>query len=196
MWTCLYESSSRFKLNGFLNLMKLIILDHDGVINYDSNIITKTPSEWRPIPGSLEAIAHLNQVGYRVVVASNQSCDRKVLDMPVFNAINDKMYKAVNQTGGRIDAVFFNPYINIEKHDCRNSVIMMFEEIAQRFSTDLKDVPTVGDALRYLKAAASVGAVPTLVLTGKGKITRTASGLPNSTRIFTDLAAVVDTLTK
>lgn len=176
--------------------MKLIILDHDGVINYDSNIITKTPSEWRPIPGSLEAIAHLHQVGYRVVVASNQSCDRKALDMLVFNAINDKMHKAVSRAGGRIDAVFFSPYTNVEKHDCNNSLKMMFEEIAQRFSTDLKGVPVVGDVLRYLKAAESVGAVPTMVLTGKGKKIRAASDLPKSTRIFADLAAVVDALTK
>jgi len=196
MWTCLYESSSRFKLNGFLNLMKLIILDPDGVINYDSNIFTKTPSEWRPIPGSLEAIAHLNQAGYRVVVASNQSCGRKVLNMSTFNAINDRMYKAVIQAGGRIDAIFFSPYSNAENRDYRKSVILMFEEIAQRFSTDLKDLPTIGAVLRYLQAAEAVGAAPTMVLTGKGKKTRTASGLPKSTRIFADLAAVVDTLTK
>ena len=176
--------------------MKLIILDPDGVINYDSNIFTKTPSEWRPIPGSLEAIAHLNQAGYRVVVASNQSCGRKVLNMSTFNAINDRMYKAVIQAGGRIDAIFFSPYVNAENRDYRKPVILMFEEIAQRFSTDLKDLPTIGAVLRYLQAAEAVGAAPTMVLTGKGKITRTASGLPNNTRIFTDLAAVVDTLTK
>lgn len=176
--------------------MKLIILDHDGVINYDNNIYTKIPSEWRPIPGSLGAIAHLNQAGYRVVVASNQSCGRKALDMTTFNAINDKMYKAVIQTGGRIDAIFFSPYTNAEEHDCRKSVIMMFEEIAQRFAADLKDVPTIGDVLRYLQAAEAVGAAPTMVLTGKGKKTRTTIGLPKSTRIFADLATVVDTLIK
>jgi D-glycero-D-manno-heptose 1,7-bisphosphate phosphatase len=196
MWACLYESSSRFKLNGFLTLMKLIILDHDGVIDNDSNLVTKISSEWRPIPGSLEAIAHLNQAGYRVIVASNRSCDRKVLDMKAFNAMNDMMYKAVSQAGGRIDAIFFSPHINIEKLNCSRLLIMMFEEIAQRFGTDLKDVPTVGDELRYLQAAASVGAVPTMVLTGRGKKTRTAKSLPKNTRIFADLAAVADTLTK
>ena len=175
--------------------MKLIILDHDGVINYDSNIIT-TPTEWRPIPGSLEAIAHLNQVGYRVVVASNQSCDRKVLDMVAFNAINDKMNKSVSQAGGRIDAVFFSPYSNVEGHDFRKSLIIMFEEIAERFGTDLKGVPIVGDVLRYLQAAELVGAAPTLVLTGKGEKIRTARSLPKSTKVFPDLAAVVDTITK
>lgn len=176
--------------------MKLIILDQDGVINNDSNIITKISGEWRPIPGSLEAIAYLNQMGYRVVVASNRSCDRKVMDMSAFNAINDKMCKAVNQAGGRIDAIFLSPHTNIEKYSSSKSLIMMFEEIAQRFGTDLKNVPTVGDELRYLRAAAFVGAIPIMVLTGRGKKTKNARSLPKNTKIFTDLASVVDTLTK
>ena len=176
--------------------MKLIILDQDGVINNDSSIITNRSSEWAPIPGSLEAIACLNQMGCRVVVASNRSCDRKVMDISAFNAINDKMCKAVNQVGGRIDAIFLSPQSNIEKYNCSKSLIMMFEEIAQRFGADLKNVPTVGDELRYLRAASFVGAIPIMVLTGKGKKTKNARSLPKNTKIFTDLASVVDTLIK
>ena len=52
---------------------RLIVLDRDGVINHDSDQFIKSPDEWRPIPGSLEAIARLNHAGYRVVVATNQS---------------------------------------------------------------------------------------------------------------------------
>ena len=53
--------------------MKLVILDRDGVINHESDQFIKSPDEWRPVPGSLEAIARLNHAGYRVVVATNQS---------------------------------------------------------------------------------------------------------------------------
>ncbi len=96
--------------------MKLIILDKDGVINKDASVIANRSSEWRPIPVSLEAIAHLNQMGYRVVVASNRSCDRKVMDITELNDSNDEMCKAVNQVGGRIDAIFFSPQSDIEKY--------------------------------------------------------------------------------
>ena len=51
--------------------MKLVILDRDGVINFDSDQYIKSPTEWRPIPGSIEAIARLYQNGYRVAVATN-----------------------------------------------------------------------------------------------------------------------------
>ncbi len=175
--------------------MKLIILDRDGVINYDSADFIKTPDEWKPIPGSLEAIAHLTQRGYRVVVASNQSgIGRGLLDMAALNAINDKMWKAVNQAGGRVDAMFFCPHTNTDQCVCRKPATGMFEEISQRFGLELNDVPAIGDSSRDLQAAAAVGAIPVLVLTGKGKKTRAEGGLPENTRIFSDLAAAADAL--
>jgi D-glycero-D-manno-heptose 1,7-bisphosphate phosphatase len=176
--------------------MKLIILDQDGVINNDSSAIVNRSSEWSPIHGSLEAIVYLNQMGYRVVVASNRSCDRKMMDITAFNVINDEMCKAVNQVGARIDAIFFSPQSNIEKYNCSRSLIAMFEEIAQRFGADLKNVPIVGDELRYLRAAEFVGAIPIMVLTGKGKKTKNAKSLPKNTKSFTDLASFSDTLIK
>lgn len=175
--------------------MKLIILDRDGVINYDSPTFIKTPDEWKPIPGSLEAIAHLTQMGYRVVVATNQSgIGRGLLDMATLNAINDKMWKAVNQAGGRVDAMFFCPHTNTDKCDCRKPATGMFKEIAQRFGLELNGVPAIGDSLRDLQAASAAGAIPVLVLTGKGKKTSTEGGLPENTRIFPHLAAAVDAL--
>src|SRR5690606_17746779 len=41
--------------------MKLVILDRDGTINHDSDSHIKSPEEWRPIDGSVEAIARLTQ---------------------------------------------------------------------------------------------------------------------------------------
>ncbi|OYY55535.1 MAG: D-glycero-beta-D-manno-heptose-1,7-bisphosphate 7-phosphatase, partial [Polynucleobacter sp. 35-46-207] len=52
---------------------KLIILDRDGVINEDRDDYVKSSDEWIPLPGSLEAIALLNQAGYHIAVATNQS---------------------------------------------------------------------------------------------------------------------------
>jgi D-glycero-D-manno-heptose 1,7-bisphosphate phosphatase len=170
--------------------MKLIVLDRDGVINFDSDRFIKTPEEWRPIPGSLEAIATLNQRGYRVVVATNQSgIGRGLLDMAAFNAINDKMTRALAQVGGRIDAVFYCPHAADAHCECRKPKAGMLREIGRRFNSDLKDVPAVGDALRDLQAAHDVGAAPVLVTTGKGKITLKEGNLPPDTQVFDDLAA-------
>jgi D-glycero-D-manno-heptose 1,7-bisphosphate phosphatase len=169
--------------------MKLVILDRDGVINFDSDHYIKAPAQWRPIPGSIEAIARLNQNGYRVAIATNQSgIGRGLFDMATLNAINDKMMELVFRQGGRIDALFFCPHTAAEECSCRKPRTGMFEEIAARFHTELKGVPAIGDSLKDLQAAESVGAQPILVLTGKGARTREEGGLPRKTLVFDDLA--------
>lgn len=177
--------------------MKLVILDRDGVINYDSASYIKTPDEWKPIPGSLEAIAQLSQAGYHVVVATNQSgVGRGLFEMATLNAIHDKMHRALGQFGGRIDAVFFCPHALDNGCNCRKPKPGLFEEIARRFNANLKDVPSVGDSLRDLQAAAAAGAQPILVLTGKGQKTIREDGLPPGTVIYADLAEAVETIIK
>lgn len=172
--------------------MKLVILDRDGVINQDSDQFIKNTTEWKPIPGSLEAIARLNHAGYRVVVASNQSgIGRGLLDMGALNAINDKMYRSLAHVGGRIDALFYCPHAAEANCDCRKPKPGMFNDIAQRFNVDLAGVPSVGDSLRDLQAAAEAGAQPMLVLTGKGEKTQAGGGLPPGTPVYADLAEAV-----
>jgi D-glycero-D-manno-heptose 1,7-bisphosphate phosphatase len=169
--------------------MKLVILDRDGVINVDSDQYIKSPSEWRPLPGSIEAIARLYQSGFRVAVATNQSgIGRGLFDMATLNAINDKMMELVFRQGGRIDALFFCPHTAAENCNCRKPRTGMLEEIAARFHTELKGVPAVGDSLRDLQSAESVGAQPILVLTGKGRETQEKGGMPRKTLVFEDLA--------
>ena len=172
--------------------MKLIILDRDGVINFDSEQFIKSPAEWQAIPGSLESIARLNQADYRVVVATNQSgIGRGLFDMPTLNAIHDKMHKAAALVGARIDAIFFCPHTADTHCLCRKPAPGMLEEIALRYGVSLVGVPVVGDSLRDLQSAAVLGAQPYLVLTGKGRRTLAEGNLPEGTRVFADLAAVV-----
>ena len=176
--------------------MKLIILDRDGVINFDSDQYIKSPEEWKPIPGSLTGIARLNQKGYHVVVATNQSgIGRGLFGMDVLNAIHDKMLKSAAQLGARIDAVFFCPHTDADGCECRKPKAGMLREIALRFNVDLAGLPAVGDSLRDLQAAAAVGAQPILVMTGKGVKTAVDPALPPATLTFPDLAAAVAHLT-
>ncbi|MDP2241931.1 MAG: D-glycero-beta-D-manno-heptose 1,7-bisphosphate 7-phosphatase [Burkholderiales bacterium] len=175
--------------------MKLIILDRDGVINHDSASYIKSPDEWKPIPGSLEAIARLNQDGYHVVVATNQSgVGRGLFEMATLNAIHDKMHRAVGQAGGRIDAVFFCPHANDAGCNCRKPKPGLFKEIASRFNVNLQGVPSIGDSSRDLEASAAVGAQPILVLTGKGKQTQRENSMPPDTQVFADLAEAAKAL--
>ena len=175
--------------------MKLVILDRDGVINHDSPAYIKSPEEWKPIPGSLEAIALLSQAGYRVLVATNQSgVGRGLFEMATLNAIHDKMHRALGLAGGRIDGIFYCPHAQDAGCNCRKPKPGLLEEIAHRFGVSLDGVPFIGDSLRDLQAAVAVGAQPILVLTGKGKKTRKDGNLPEGTVVYNDLAAAVRNL--
>ena len=170
--------------------MKLVILDRDGTINHDSDHYIKSTDEWRPIEGSLEAIARLTQAGYRVVVATNQSgIARGLFDSSTLIAIHDKLQRAVAQAGGRIDAFFFCPHAADSACECRKPRPGMLKEIARRFNHSLADAYMVGDAQRDLEAAAAAGAKPVLVLTGKGMRTHEEGRLPPGTEVYPDLAA-------
>lgn len=172
--------------------MKLVILDRDGVINYDSATFIKSPAEWIPIPGSLEAIAMLNQSGYRVAVATNQSgIARGLFDMAALNAIHDKMHRALAQIGGRVDALFYCPHAADDHCDCRKPKTGMIEDISRRFSIELNQVYAVGDALRDMQAFANAGCKPILVRTGKGEETIAQGQLPPNVLVMADLAEAV-----
>ena len=171
--------------------MKLIMLDRDGVINQDSDQYIKSPAEWKPVKGSIEAIARLTQGGWRIVVATNQAgIARGLFDMSTLNAIHDVMHRSVIQAGGRIEAIFFCPHAADAGCDCRKPKPGMLRDIERRLNIPLAGVPFVGDSLRDMQAAAAAGARPILVLTGKGRKTREAGGLPEGTEVFADLAAV------
>ena len=175
--------------------MKLVILDRDGTINHDSEHHVKSVDEWRPIKGSLEAIARLSQAGYRVVVATNQSgIARGLLSTRTLFEIHDALQRAVSQLGGRVDAFFFCPHAADSSCECRKPQPGMPLEVARRFNVALKDVHMVGDARRDLEAAAAAGARPVLVLTGKGRKTQADGELPPRTQVFADLAAFAEHL--
>jgi D-glycero-D-manno-heptose 1,7-bisphosphate phosphatase len=175
--------------------MKLIVLDRDGVINEDSDEYIKSPEEFIPIPGSLEAIARLTQAGWRVVVATNQSgIARGYYDLATLHRIHDKLRQQLAALGGQIEAIFYCPHGPDDQCECRKPKPGLFRDIEARLQTSLHGVPAIGDSLRDLEAAQAVGALPILVRTGKGARTvakRTGlEGVP----VYPNLAAAVDAL--
>ena len=173
---------------------KLIILDRDGVINHDSDDYIKSPDEWQPIHGSLEAIAKLHQWGYKIVVTTNQSGIAKGLfTMDTLSAIHEKMLEAVSSAGGKIDAIFFCPHEDSDECSCRKPSPGLFDSIAVRFGMELTNVPMIGDSLRDLQAAETASGQPILVLTGKGKQTQ-KKNLPSKTKVYDNLSAYVTEL--
>jgi len=179
--------------------MKLIILDRDGVINYDSKDYIKSPDEWIPIPGSLEAIAKLKENGWTVVVATNQSgIGRGYYTEAILKAIHQKMAVQLAQYNTQIDAIFYCPHTPDDHCDCRKPNIGLLQQISRHFNCSLKNVPLVGDSLRDLQAGAGMNCQLFLVETGNGlksKLNLAADPRLKNTIIKADLKSVVEYLT-
>ena len=177
--------------------MKLLILDRDGTLNMPRDDFITTPDEWVPLPGALEAVARLNQAGWKVVLASNQpAIGRGLMDVSVLNAIHAKMNKALAAVGGRVEAVFFCPHVPDDQCTCRKPAPGLLEQIGERFATPLKGVPMAGDSIWDVQAAFAAGAQPHLLLTGNSAHLRDAPlpALPPGTRVHADLTAFAQAL--
>lgn len=178
--------------------MKLLILDRDGTLNMPRDDFITTPDEWVPLPGALEAVARLNQAGWKVVLASNQpGIGRGLLDVSVLNAIHQKMNKALAAVGGRVEAVFFCPHVPDDHCRCLKPGPGLLEQIGQRFATPLKGVPMAGDSIWDVQAAAAAGCQPHLLLTGNAAFLRVEPlppDVPPGTRVHQDLAAFAQAL--
>lgn len=150
--------------------MKAIILDRDGVINQDSPEFIKSPDEWIPLKGSIEAIAKLKRAGYAIFIITNQSgVARKLFTVGTLTRIHQKMIKAVSHQGGEIDAILYCPHGPDDGCKCRKPQPGLFLELAERLNLSLTDIPAVGDSIRDLYAAKAAGAKPILVKTGNGQ---------------------------
>lgn len=151
---------------------RYVLLDRDGVINEDSDLFIKSPDEWKPIPGSLEAIALLNAKGFKVIVITNQSgIARGLFDLQMLEEIHQKMRQMVEKAGGCIDAIYFCPHGPESACDCRKPKPGLLYAFADEFQASLSHAVVIGDSLRDMQAAEAAGAKAILVKTGKGKKT-------------------------
>ena len=180
--------------------MKLIILDRDGVINKDSNAYIKMPVEWAPLPKSLEAIARLNQAGYKIVVITNQSAvGRGYCSLETLKEIHGKMETMLAQHSGKIAKIYFCPHTPEDNCNCRKPKTGMFAQVAADYNIDLHDVINIGDSLRDMQAGTAIGCTNYLVKTGNGLQTLSTLEKNSATenqvkniKAFADLADATD----
>jgi D-glycero-D-manno-heptose 1,7-bisphosphate phosphatase len=174
-----------------MNLHKVVLLDRDGVINEDSDDYIKSPQEWEPIAGSLEAIGLLAQHGFRVVVITNQSgVARGLFSLDVLGQIHDKMERSIEAHGGKLEGIYYCPHGPEDFCECRKPKPGMFNQVANDLGLNLAGVPAIGDSYRDLEAARSAGASPILVQTGKGMRTLARHPDPNAP-VFSNLYEAV-----
>lgn len=172
----------------------LVMIDRDGVINEDSGEFIKSVAEWRPIAGSLEAIAALHRAGWRVAVVTNQSgIGRGLYDEATLAKIHEHMRERVRAAGGELAAIQYCPHLPDAGCECRKPQPGMFRALERELGIAVAGAPYIGDRLSDVEAAERVGARPMLVRTGTGAATETLLGA-RRVPVFDDLAAAARSL--
>jgi D-glycero-D-manno-heptose 1,7-bisphosphate phosphatase len=168
---------------------RLVMIDRDGVINEDSGEFIKSVAEWRPIAGSLEAIASLHRAGWTVTVVTNQSgVGRGLYDEATLAKIHEHMRERVRAAGGELAGVYYCPHLPDAGCECRKPKPGMFRALERELGVSVVGAPYIGDRMSDVEAAEVVGARPMLVRTGTGASTVALLGA-RRVPVFDDLAA-------
>ena len=171
-------------------MQKHIIIDRDGVINYDSDDYIKTPDEWIPIDGSIEAIKLLTDSGFNIYIITNQSgINRGIIKYSDFVEINKKMMKIISSNGGEIAAMTYCPSRPDEHDPCRKPETGMFMDISERFNFKLEGCYSIGDSPRDIEASIKSGCQAIAVRTGNGNLIEKNN--IHNVKIFDNLLAAV-----
>jgi D-glycero-D-manno-heptose 1,7-bisphosphate phosphatase len=164
-----YSVGDTFRLpitEQFLSRRPAIILDRDGVLNEKAPRAQyiRNWSEWKWLPGAKESLRRLNQAGFKVILVSNQAgINRGAMTGQDLHAIHLKMVAEVEQSGGRVDAIYFCPHDWDEGCECRKPRPGMLFQAQQDFNLDLSRTLFVGDDERDAQAADAAGCRSALV---------------------------------
>jgi len=144
---------------------KFVFLDRDGVINRDSPDYVKSWAEFEFLPGSLEAIRHLTENGFTIIIITNQSAiDRKMLSAKELGHIHLRMREACRAHGGNIRDIFFCPHTPEKKCDCRKPKPGLIFQAETKYNIDIPDTVMIGDSAKDIECARNADCRQTILV--------------------------------
>ena len=150
-------------------LNSVVFLDRDGTINHDSPNYIKSRSEFKFIPGSIEAIRLLTLGGFTSIVITNQSAlSRRFISPGELDLIHGMMKDAIVSGGGMITDIFFCPHMPNDGCECRKPAPGLLLQAQRKYNIDLSKSIMVGDSAKDIECARNAGCgQAVLVKTGK-----------------------------
>lgn len=145
-----------------------IFLDRDGTINVDYNYV-HTIDKFHFIDGVIEALAELKQMGFLLVITTNQSgIARNIFTQEQFDSLTEWMDWSLMDKGVELDGVYYCPHDPINSEcECRKPNPGMIKMAAKDLNIDIANSYMVGDRLSDLLSGKNAGVKKTvLVKTG------------------------------
>lgn len=176
-------------------MIRLVLLDRDGVINRDSPDYIKSVAEFVPLAGALEAIVRLTRAGLQVGVCTNQSAiARGLISEADLEAIFAVLAQSLTALGSGLAGIAWCPHLPEDGCDCRKPCPGMLNRLMAELGVPPAETVFVGDSLKDLEAARAAGCRAVLVRTGNGSMTEAGLDEPGAIEVYDDLSAFADAL--
>jgi len=158
-----------------------IFLDRDGTINIEKNYLHKI-EDWEWIPGAIDAIRMINEMGFLVVVVTNQAgIARGYYEEEEVHALHEHVDRLLEVQNAKIDAYYICPhhpdYSDDQDCTCRKPESGMLLLAKKELNIDLSKSWLIGDKLSDVEAAKNIGVRAILVKTGYGRTEEKKLGL-------------------
>lgn len=180
----------------------VIGLDRDGVINEDLGTYCYKAEDFKPIPGSMEAMADARLKGYKLAIITDQGgIEKGIYTMEEVDTLHDHMFRLLGEAGCLdIDALYYSASSRKDDPFAKPNTGMFKRCEAEHKHIKFKGGYYVGDKMKDLKAAMNIGATPVLVRTGYGLTTEqelnrySNRAVKSKVLIFDNLAQFIDSL--
>lgn len=110
-----------------INISWTLFLDRDGVINRQiKGDYVRDISRFEWLPGSLEAITGLSRMFGRIIIVTNQQgIGKGLMTKADLEDIHQYLQNSIKSAGGKIDKIYYCPYLSTENQPCRKPDIGM-----------------------------------------------------------------------
>lgn len=154
-----------------------LFLDRDGIINkkIDNGYVTQL-SEFEFIPGVLDDISSLTKIFSRIFVVTNQrGISKGLYSIDTLTEIHSHLLDMVNDSGGRIDRIYFCPHDYSDRCNCRKPNTGMALNAQSDFpEVDFNKSVMIGDSPSDIEMGAKLN-MTTVLISNEG----TGDGVPD-----------------
>lgn len=151
-----------------MNRRPFALLDRDGTIIVERHYLGE-PGQIEFLPGAVEGLRHLLQMGLGVVVLTNQSgVGRGFFDETQLDLIHRRFRELLNNEGIPLEGVYSCPHTPENNCSCRKPKPGLAQRAAQELGFDLGASFVIGDKPADIELGRNVGATTFLVRTGYG----------------------------
>jgi rfaE bifunctional protein nucleotidyltransferase chain/domain len=155
--------------------------DRDGTVIEEADYLHE-PERIRFLPGALEGVKRFQDMGYRIVLVTNQpGIGIGYYSKEDFYRVNREMMKSFSKTGILVDKIYFCPHSKSEKCECRKPGLALIRRAEEELNLDLSGSYMIGDKTSDVETGKRAGMRTILVRTGFGGLDGEFSAQPDIT---------------